>query len=81
MAMGMKHRKPPKRGYQDRLTAALSSLDLPAGVGRVSVFHDKRRGVFRGRVCNCTPDISIHTGDGDVAVVDLGGALNRVKQS
>ena len=39
--MGIKRRKPPKRGYQDRLNAALGSLDLPAvGVGRVSVFQD-----------------------------------------
>ena len=39
--MGIKRRKPPKRGYQDRLNAALGSLDLPAvGIGRVSVFHD-----------------------------------------
>ena len=81
--MGVKRRKPPKRGYQHRLTTALGSLDLPAvGVGRVSVFHDPGCALLAGKGgCNCTPDISISTGDGQVAVVDPDGSVSRVKQS
>ena len=37
------------RNYQDRLTAALGSGDLPAvGVGRVAVHHDRKCRIFRG---------------------------------
>ena len=70
------------RGYQERLTAALASGDLPAvGVGRVAVHHDRKCRIFRGGACTCVPDISIHTGDGDVSVVDRDGAVSKVKQS
>ena len=80
--MGIKRRKPPKRGYQDRLNAALGSLDLPAvGIGRVSVFHDANCPMLSGGPCRCVPDISINTGDGDVAVVGPDGSVSRVKQS
>ena len=75
-------RRLPKPGYHDRLTVALGSMDLPAvGVGRVSVFHDRWCGVFSGRQCNCVPDISISTGDGQVTVVDPDGSVSLVKQS
>jgi hypothetical protein len=70
------------RGYQSRLIEALASGNLPAGgVGRVAVIHDRRCGVFIGKTCNCTPEISIHTGDGEVALVDADGSVSRVKQS
>ena len=77
-----KRRKVSKTGYQDRIAVALNSLDLPAvGVGRVGVYHDQKCGLFAGRPCNCVPDISIHVGDGDVAVVGPDGSVSRVKQS
>ena len=68
--------------YQARLTTALGSLDLPAvGVGRVAVHHGRKCRIFRGGGCTCTPDISIHVGDEDVAVVGPDGSVSRVKQS
>jgi hypothetical protein len=80
--MGFKGKR-RKTGYQDRLTAALGSMDLPAvGVGRVSVFHDPGCALLAGKGgCTCTPEISIDTGDRQVAIVAPDGSVSRVKQS
>ena len=74
-----KRRKVSKTGYQDRLATALGSMDLPAvGVGRVSVFHDPGCALLAGKGgCTCTPDISISTGDGQVATVAPNGSVSR----
>ena len=70
------------RSYQERLTAALASGDLPAvGIGRVAVHHGRKCRIFRGGACTCVPDISIHVGNEDVAVVGPDGSVSRVKQS
>ena len=64
------------QNYQLKLIAALGA-GLPAdGVGHVTVAHDKTCGVFAGRECNCTPDITINTG-GQVSVVAPDGSVSR----
>ena len=68
--------------YQRRLVAALTSGALPdVGVGGVAVQHERKCRIFRGGACTCTPEISINTGDGQVAVVAPDGSVSRVKRS
>ena len=77
-----KRRKVRQPGYQDRLTTAINSLDLPVvGVGRVSVFHDAGCPMLSGGPCRCVPDISIHVGNEDVAIVGPDGSVSGVKHS
>jgi hypothetical protein len=75
-------RKNKGAGYQGRLMKAVGSIAVPPGtVGHVTVIHggDRCRLLKGAGPCSCTPEISIHLCDGEVAVVDPAGSVSRVK--
>jgi hypothetical protein len=71
------HRKPT--GYLERLMLASTAMKVvPGTVTHTFVEHDHRCGVYRGRGCNCVPDIRHHNADGTIDVIELDGSLRRV---
>jgi hypothetical protein len=51
---------------------------VPGTISHIFVEHDHWCGVYRGRGCNCVPDIRNHNPDGTIEVIELDGSLRRV---
>jgi hypothetical protein len=61
-------------GYLHRLVSALDGAKV--GVHIASIEHDPSCGIYRGKDCDCCPDISVSGPDG-ITVVDEDGISTR----
>jgi hypothetical protein len=71
-------------GYLHRITAAHAALgdQLRGKLVHANIEHDGWCGIYKGRTCDCVPDISLHPIDGgDVVIVDEEGQTKKVAVS
>jgi hypothetical protein len=70
-----------KAGYIHRLMAAHAKGHTPlGGLSIATIQHDNWCGIYKGRECSCTPDITLSDHEG-VTVVDLDGNGTKVRRS
>ena len=70
-----------RTGYMHRITAALGSGIKPTpGVHLATVEHDHTCAIYRGRDCDCVPDVSVSDPHGGVTVVDERGIATRMRK-
>jgi hypothetical protein len=69
-------------GYMHRVLAAMGNGTMPSmpGVHIVTIEHDPRCSIYRGRGCNCVPDMSVSSPEG-VTVIGMDGSGKRVMRS
>jgi hypothetical protein len=73
-----------RSGYMHRLIAAHGAHDdvLRGKLTHAVIEHDSWCGIYRGRACDCVPDISLHPdGGGNAIVVDVEGRTRKVTVS
>jgi hypothetical protein len=58
----------------------LVDLPLRPGVHIAAIEHDAWCGIYKGRPCDCVPDISVSHPTGDVTVIDARGRGQRVRK-
>jgi hypothetical protein len=70
-------------GYVHRITAAHAELgdEFRSKLAHAVIEHDSWCGIYRGRACDCSPNISLHCDGGDVLVVDEEGRTKKVAVS
>jgi hypothetical protein len=68
-----------RTGYLHRVMAALGDGPTP-GVHLATIEHDHGCGIYRGRGCDCVPDISVSDPHGGVTVVDERGNATRMRK-
>jgi hypothetical protein len=68
-----------RRGYLHRLVAAQRHGAFQRGkLVHAVIQHDHWCAIYRGGVCSCTPDISLHShGGGDVIEIDAEGRAKK----
>jgi hypothetical protein len=70
-----------RTGYLHRVMAAVDNgAKLTPGVHLATIEHDARCAIYRGRDCDCVPDISLHDPHGGVTVVDERGNTTRMRK-
>jgi hypothetical protein len=67
-----------RTGYLHRIVAAFGDAKLTPGVHLAAIEHDRWCGIYRGRGCDCVPDISVSDPHGGVTVVDERGNTTRM---
>jgi hypothetical protein len=70
-------------GYGHRLLAAYAKGNLPSqpGVFFATIQHETWCAIYKGRGCDCVPDISVSGPDDTVTIIDEEGNGTKVKRS
>jgi len=57
----MPNQPPKEHNYMRKLAAMIQAGTVPCtiGVQEISVYHDAWCGIYRGKRCNCDPEIEI----------------------
>jgi hypothetical protein len=70
-----------RTGYLHRLLASYANgPKLSAGVYHTTIEHDHWCGIYRGRDCNCVPNMSRCNLDSTVTIIDEDGNTKTVQK-